>query len=310
MNARHLSHPLLIIGSGPAGYTAGIYAARAKLNPLIVEGKTPGGQLMGTTLVENWPGTSSIFGPQLMIQMKEHAQHCGATTIDEMIERVDFTQYPLQAWTTTGTHITAHAVIIATGATPKRLHCPGEEPYWGRGVTTCAVCDGSLYYNKRVLIVGGGDTAMEDASFMTKFTDQITIIHIRQELSASPIMQERVLGNPHINIVYNATVTEIHGDQRTVTGATIARNNSPHAELLPVDGIFLAIGLKPNSVLFSNQIACDARGYILTHRNTETSIRGVFAAGDVVDARYRQAITSAGEGCKAALDAERFLHTQ
>jgi thioredoxin reductase (NADPH) len=298
---------LIIIGSGPAGLTAGIYAARANLKPLIIKGKNPGGQLMGTTAVENWPGNISINGPQLMINMQEHAAHFGAEFLDESIVSVDFKKKPFTVNTDTGTQLTADSIIIATGASPKRLGCPGEADYWGKGVTTCAVCDGAFYKDRKVVIVGGGDTAMEDASFMLNFTTQITIVHILDKLTASAATQARVINNPHINIIYKTTVSQIHGNGTHVTGATLVDQKTKETRNIDTDAIFVAIGLNPNVAPFKSHLVLNKYGFIEVKDQTNTSIPGVFVAGDVADYRYRQAITSSGAGCMAALDAERYL---
>lgn len=300
-------HKLIILGSGPAGLTAGIYASRAQLAPLIFEGSTPGGQLISTTAVENWPGEKSILGPQLMKNMKEHVKLFGAQLIQETIEHVNFNQRPFRLQSRRGNIFFAHTVIIATGANPKKLGCPGEAEYWSKGVSTCAVCDGAFYKDKKVLIIGGGDTAMEDASFMTNFTQDITIVHILPELTASALMQQRILKNPAIKVIYQSTVTAIEGDGKHVTHVTITNQATGNFEKIPFDAVFVAIGLKPNTALFQGQIELDKGGYILQKHHTETSIPGIFVAGDVTDYRYRQAITSAGSGCMAALDAERYL---
>jgi thioredoxin reductase (NADPH) len=307
MENKNKVHELIIIGSGPAGLTAAIYAARANLKPLVIEGKEPGGQLMGTTAVENWPGEKSILGPTLMINMKEHAKHFGTEFLSESIVKVDFSQRPFIVWTDRDKELKAHSIIVATGAKPNKLNCPGEDTYWGKGVTTCAVCDGAFYADKKVLIVGGGDTAMEDASFMKKFTKDITIVQIKDELTASHAMQKRVLDDPDIEIIYNSTVTEIHGNGQNVTGATITNQDTGETTELSLDGIFIAIGLKPNTAIFEGQLAMGKWGYLEVENNTRTSVEGVFSAGDVADYRYKQAITSAGSGCMAALDAERYL---
>jgi len=306
MNRRNL----IIIGSGPAGLTAGIYAARADLKPLILEGKNPGGQLMGTTAVENWPGEKSIMGPKLMMNMKEHAQAFNCDFLSESATQVDFNRYPFVVTTTHNKTFHANSVIISTGAVPKRLGCPGEDEYWGRGVTTCAVCDGAFYKDKKVVIIGGGDTAMEDASFMTKFTKNITVVQILDTLTASPPMQHRILDNPDIKVIYSSTVKEIHGDGTTVTGVTLLNEKDGLTTKIPADGVFVAIGLHPNTKIFEGQIELDKYGYIKPKKHTMTSVDGVFACGDVTDYRYRQAITSAGSGCMAALDAERYLATR
>lgn len=303
-------HDVVIIGSGPAGLTAGIYTARANLKPLMLEGKKPGGQLMGTSYVENWPGEKSIFGPQLMMNMQNQAKSLGCIMRSEEVAKVDFSQKPFTIWTDKGTELKAHSVIITTGSTPRRLQVPGEDQYWGKGVTTCAACDGAFYKDKKVLIVGGGDTAMEDASFMTKFTKDITVVHILDQLTASHAMKERVLKNPDIKVIYQTTVTEIRGNESHVTHATIANQKTGEKQEIEVDGLFIAIGLSPNTKPFLGQIELDSHGYIVLKTGSRTSIEGVFAAGDVADYTYRQAITSAGSGCKAAFDAERYLCAQ
>lgn len=298
---------VVIIGSGPAGLTAAIYTSRAFLKPLVIEGSTPGGQLIGTTAVENWPGEKSIMGPKLMMNMKEHAQHFGTEFKSSTITNVDLQQRPFSLTTHKGDTILTHSLIIATGASPNKLGCPGEKEYWGKGVTTCAVCDGAFYPNKKVVIVGGGDTAMEDASFMTKFTEDITIVHILDKLTASPSMQKRVLDNPKIKLIYNHTISEIKGNGKHVTEIVISNQKTGESKTLTTDVVFLAIGQKPNTSLFKGQLELDHMGYIKQFSGTKTSIEGVFVAGDVADYQYRQAITSAGTGCMAALDAQRYL---
>lgn len=298
---------LIIIGSGPAGLTSAIYAARAGLKPLIIEGKNPGGQLMSTTAVENWPGEKSIMGPKLMMNMREHAQHFGTTFLPEEITEIDVNVRPFRLITHKKTILTADAIIIATGAIPKRLGCEGEGEYWNKGVTTCAVCDGAFYKNRPIVIVGGGDTAMEDASFMTNFTNSITIIHILEELTASKAMQERVINNPKIKIIYSSAVSKIIGDTHHVTSIEIINQKTKETSIIPTEAVFIAIGLNPNSSMVKNKIALTPSGHIVVTDNTKTSCEGIFAAGDVVDAHYRQAITSAGTGCMAALDAEKYL---
>jgi thioredoxin reductase (NADPH) len=300
---------IIIIGSGPAGLTAGIYTSRANLKPLIIDGKTPGGQLMGTSLVENWPGNKSILGPTLMMNMRDHAKHFGCRFLMEEIVKVDFSQKPFTLWTNRNKELKSHAIIITTGAIPNRLNVPGESEYWGKGVTTCAVCDGAFYPDKKVVIVGGGDTAMEDASFMTKFTDKITIIQIEDKLTASHAMQQKVLNHPSIKIIYNSTVTEFKGDGTHVNEIIVTNKKTNQSEPMQVDGVFLAIGLRPSTEPFKGHIKLNKWGYIEVTDHTKTSVEGVFAAGDAQDYRYRQAITSAGSGCMAALDAERYLHT-
>lgn len=300
---------VVIIGSGPAGLTAGIYAARANLNPVIIEGSTPGGQLMGTSYVENWPGQKRVLGYELMATMRDHATHFGCEFVPGEIASVNLSQRPFTLTINKNDTLTTHSIIVATGATPKRLGVPGEFQYWGKGVTTCAVCDGAFYRDKEVIIVGGGDTAMEDASFMTKFTSSITIVHILDQLTASHAMQQRVLNHPSIRILYSSTVTAIEGDNEHVTQAVITNQITKEQSILKADALFVAIGLNPNSSIFKGQLAIAPNGYIQVENKTHTSVPGVFVAGDVADFRYRQAITSAGAGCMAALDVEHYLHT-
>lgn len=301
---------IIIIGSGPAALTAAIYASRANLHPLVIEGAHPGGQLIGTTAVENWPGNISIMGPQLMINMKEHAQHLGTRFLHSTVTEIKSDQHPFVVTTDKQEQLKAHALIIATGAQAKRLNIPGENTYWGKGVSTCAICDGLFFKDKRIIIVGGGDTAMEDASFMTKFSQDITIVHILDTLTASAAMQERVLHNKHIKIIYNSTVTEIIGNGTQVTQATIINQQTKQQSTIATDAVFIAIGYSPNSAIFKQNIKVDQWGYIVVTNNTHTSIEGIFAAGDVVDYHYRQAITAAGAGCMASLDAERWLRSK
>jgi thioredoxin reductase (NADPH) len=303
----NLTEKLVILGSGPAGLTAAVYGARANLHPLVIEGSQPGGQLMGTTHVENWPGCISILGPTLMIQLRGHAAHFDTRFLSQEVCEVDLHKHPFTLRTTKGLIIQTHALIIATGATYRKLHCLGEDEYWGKGITTCAVCDGAFYQGKKVIIVGGGDTAMEDASFMTNFTNDITVVHILPHFTASYPMQQRVLQNPAIKIIYESTVTEIRGDGNRVTEVVVTHQKTGEKTIVAADGIFIAIGLRPNTTLFKGQLELDKHGYILLKDTTHTSIAGVFAAGDVADYRYRQAITSAGTGCAASLDAERYI---
>lgn len=300
-------HQLIIIGSGPAGLTAGIYAGRANLEPIIIDGSKPGGQLMGTTLVENWPGEKSIMGPELMMRMRSQAEHCGARFVPGDVEKADLSQRPFTLWTTKGEKLQAKSIIIASGSTPLKLNCPGEEQYWGRGVSTCPVCDGAFYKNKKVVIVGGGDSAMEAAQFMTNFTKHITIVHIKEALTASAAMQEKVISNPDITFIYNSTVSAINGDGTHITGVEITNQQTKAKTTLATDGVFITIGLKPNTNPFKGQLETTPYGYIKVTDHTKTSVEGVFAAGDVFDDRYKQAIVAAGSGCKAALDAERYL---
>lgn len=300
------THNIIIIGSGPAGLTAAVYAGRAFLKPVVIEGPNPGGQLMGTTTVENWPGEKSVMGPQLMMNIKDHAKHFGAQFVSNSVTKVDFSQRPFTIITGKET-LKTNSVIIAAGASPNKLGCPGEEEYWGKGVTTCAVCDGAFYPEKEVIIIGGGDTAMEDASFMTKYTDKITIIHILDKLTASPAMQKRVLDNPKIKIIYSSTITNIKGDGSHVTEVEITNQETKEKQTLKTEVVFLAIGQKPNTELFKDQLNMDKMGYLDLKDNTKSSVEGVFVAGDIADYRYKQAIVSAGSGCMAALDTQRYL---
>lgn len=300
-------YPVIIIGAGPAGLTAGIYTARAHLKPLIIEGPKPGGQLMGTSMVENWPGEKSILGPTLMMNMIAHAKHAGCEFLSQAVTQVDFSQKPFRITTNKQRELLSEAVIIATGAQPNTLNCPGEKEYWGKGVTTCAVCDGAFYPDKQVVIIGGGDTAMEDASFMTKFTNKITVIQNKEQLTACTAMQERVLENPAIKIIYNSSVGEFKGNGTHLTHVIVKNNKTGAQDELPADGAFLAIGMRPTTAPFVNQVELDQWGYIKAYDHTKTSVPGIFVAGDVADYRYRQAITSAGVGCMAALDVEHYL---
>lgn len=303
-----MKEQLIIIGSGPAALTAAVYAARARLNPLIIEGPKPGGQLMGTTYVENWPGNERILGPELIKNLRKHAESVGTRFLYEEVTHVETTDRPFIVKTKSNKEFTTDALIVATGATPKKLGVPGEEEYWGKGVTTCAVCDGAFYKDKKVVIIGGGDSAMENASFMTNFTKNITIVHILDTLTASKAMQERILKNPTIKIIYSSKVTEIQGNGANVTSLSIVNAQTEEKTILDTDAVFIAIGLTPNTSIFKGQLELTAYGYIKQINATETSVHGIFAAGDVIDSRYRQAITSAGSGCMAALDAERFLN--
>ncbi len=301
-----IKHKLIIIGSGPAGLTAAIYAARADLQPILFEGDKPGGQLMGTSLVENWPGYDEIMGPVLMLKMRAQAEKLGTIFKSESIIKLE--KKDIFILTTNKQTYLADAVIIATGSNYKKLNCPGEDLYWGKGVTTCAVCDGAFYRNKPVAVIGGGDTAMEDALFMTKFTDQITIIHILDKLTASKVLQKRVLENKNIKIIYNSLVIKYTGDNQHLKSLTYKNLQTNQESILLVDASFTAIGLKPNTDFLPPEVQKTTYGHIVTQfESTRTSLPGLFAAGDVVDAIYRQAITSAGSGCKAALDAEKYL---
>ncbi|MBP9765089.1 thioredoxin-disulfide reductase [Candidatus Babeliales bacterium] len=300
-------HPLIIIGAGPAGLTAAIYAARANLNPIVIQGPKPGGQLMGTTVIENWPGSESITGPELMINMMNHAKKFNVTMIDGSVTSLDLTKRPFTIVVDGKQSLQAHSIIITTGATPNKLRCPGEEEFWGKGVSTCAVCDGAFYRNQHVIVVGGGDSSMESASFLHRNGNQVTIVHIGATLTASHAMQQRVLGKSGFNIIYNSTVTEIKGQDGKVIGATVTNQKTHESQFIASDAVFLAIGLKPNTDIIANQLDRTTFGHVKVHDLVKTSVPGVFSAGDVQDPKYRQAIVSSGFGCIATLEAERYL---
>ena len=300
-------HKLIIVGSGPAGLTAAIYASRSNLQPLVLKGPKPGGQLMGTTIIENWPGSKNISGPELMMTMLDQAAQLGTNMIDETAISIDVSSRPFKVTTQEGSTFFTQAAIIATGVTPHRLGCPGEHEYWGKGVSTCAVCDGAFYHKRKVIIVGGGDSAMESASFLNKYENDITIVHIKEAFTASHVMQQRVLSQPHIKTIFNSTVTEILGDGKNITGAIITNMNTQETMHIPADGIFLAIGARPNSNVVKGSIDISPYGHIKTDHNVKTSVAGIFAAGDVHDVHYKQAIVSSAFGCMAAIEAERYL---
>jgi thioredoxin reductase (NADPH) len=300
---------IVIIGSGPAGLTAAVYAARGNLAPLVIEGIEAGGQLMLTTEVENYPGfVDGVMGPELMELMRKQAARFGTEYLTEDVTAVDFATRPFELRTGDQT-IHAHSVVIATGATARMLEIPGERELLGHGVSTCATCDGFFFRDQELVVVGGGDSAVEEAIFLTKFATKVTVIHRRDQLRASKIMQERAFENDKIDFVWDSVVTEISGNGK-VQGARIKNVKTGEERELPVGGVFVAIGHIPNTALFEGQLEMTG-GYIVTPKDgTETSVPGVFAAGDVVDFRYRQAITAAGMGCMAAMDAERFLEVQ
>jgi thioredoxin reductase (NADPH) len=301
---------VLIIGSGPAGYTAAVYAARAMLNPILVQGIQPGGQLTITTEVENWPGDTHVQGPDLMVRMEEHAKAMGAEVISDYISSLDLSVRPFVAMADSGTMFTADAVILATGAQARWLGLPSEEKFKGFGVSACATCDGFFYRGKEVVVIGGGNTAVEEALFLTNFATKVTLIHRRDSLRAEKIMQDRLFRHPKIEVLWNHGVDEVVGDE-TPLGVTAVR--ARHVETgaiteVPCAGFFVAIGHAPASELVKDQLELHNGGYVKVQPGTtQTSVPGVFAAGDLTDHVYRQAITSAGMGCMAALDAERFL---
>jgi thioredoxin reductase (NADPH) len=299
---------VIIIGSGPAGYTAAVYAARAKLNPLVFEGSvTAGGALMKTTDVENFPGfPDGIIGPELMDSMRKQAERFGAELVPDDVVAVDLAAQPKVVRTETGTFL-ARAVIIATGSRYKELDVPGEKQLSGRGVSWCATCDGFFFREKDIAVIGGGDSALEEATFLTRFGKSVTVVHRRDTLRASKIMQDRAFANPKIRFLWDSEVVEMAGDQK-LTGLRVRNTRTGREQVVPADGVFIAIGHSPRSELFTGQLATDPDGYLLVEQpSTRTAIEGVFACGDVVDRTYRQAVTAAGTGCSAAIDAERWL---
>jgi thioredoxin reductase (NADPH) len=302
-------YDIVILGSGPAGLTAAIYAARALVKTLVIGGTISGGQLMLTTEVENFPGfASGIQGPELMLEMRKQAQHFGAEVIDENVESVDFKQKPKRI-VFGNRSVTASAVIIATGSSAKWLGVASEQKLRGRGVSSCATCDGYFFRDKRVAVVGGGDTAVEEALFLTKYATEVVVIHRRDKLRASKIMQRRAFANPKIRFLWDSVVDDVLG-QNKVEGLKIKNLKTGELSMLPCDGVFVAIGFTPNTSVFQGQIELDEKGYVVVRNNTESNAEGVFVAGDVHDYKYRQAITAAGEGCKAASDALAYLDTQ
>lgn len=299
-------YDVIIIGSGPAGYTAGIYTSRARLNALIITGSLPGGQLMTTSEVENYPGfPNGIFGPELMMNMRQQAERFGTTVIDDEAIRVDFKNTPFKI--TTGNGIfESEAVLICTGASPRKLGIRGEQVFAGRGVSYCATCDGPFFKGEDIVVVGGGDTALEEATFLTKFGRSVKIVHRRDSLRASKILQNKAFENPKIEFLWNQVVSDIRGNKK-IASVVVRDVYNGKEQKITAGALFVAIGHDPNTSIFRGQLELDDKGYILLKNNTATSVEGVFAAGDVHDHRYRQAITAGGFGCMAALDAEKWL---
>ncbi|HLA24305.1 MAG TPA: thioredoxin-disulfide reductase [bacterium] len=297
---------VIVLGSGPAGLTAAIYTTRAGLHPLVIAGAEAGGQLMLTTEVENYPGFADpILGPDLMANMRAQAERVGAEFLSEDATAVDLAG-PFRVTVQSGDAHEAHALIVATGATAKLLGLPGEQRLMGRGVSTCATCDGFFFRNRDVLVIGGGDTAMEEALYLAKLAKSVTVVHRRDHLRASRIMAERAMEHEKIDFLWNSVVRDILGDGK-VSGVRLEDLKSGHVSQRPTDGVFVAIGHKPNTELFVGKVAMDENGYIMRTTRSMTSVAGVFAAGDVHDHTYRQAVTAAGYGCEAAMDAERWL---
>lgn len=302
---------ILIIGSGPAGWTAAIYGARAMRDVLVVTGIQPGGQLTITTDVENYPGFSEIQGPELMVKMQEHALAMGAKLAEDHISDVDFSSRPFKAVGDSGTTYTADTVIVSTGAQAKWLGLPSEDKFQGFGVSACATCDGFFYRDKEVLVIGGGNTAVEEALFLTNFASKVTLIHRRDSLRSEKILQDRLFKNPKVEIIWDSQLEEIVGDEKpvlSVTGARVKNVKTGEITDVPAHGVFIAIGHAPSTELFNGKLAMKPNGYLITAPDsTATDVPGVFAAGDVTDETFRQAVTAAGMGCMAALEAERFM---
>ena len=307
-------HDIIVIGSGPAGFTAGLYASRANLDVLLFEGYQPGGQLTITTDVENFPGfENGVQGPEMMDIFRRQAQKFGAKCIFETIEKVDFSKRPFIVTNDSGKEYSANAIIIATGATARLLGLPSEKTYWGAGISACATCDGFFYRGKKVIVVGGGDTALEEANYLTHFAESVTVVHRRQEFRASKIMVDRTKANPKIKFELDSVVDEFLGESnamgiKSLTGVRLLNKVTGATKEIPTDGAFIAIGHVPNTTVFEGILDMDEEKYLITKgKSTYTNVPGVFACGDVQDHTYRQAITAAGSGCSAAIDAERWL---
>jgi len=300
------TYEVIIIGSGPAGYTAGVYTSRAKLNTLLISGSLPGGQLMTTSEVENYPGfPNGIFGPELMMNMRQQAERFGAKLLDDEVVEVNFKKRPFGI-KTHGQEFRSESVVICTGASPRKLGLRAEQEFAGKGISYCATCDGPFFKGEDIAVVGGGDTAIEEATFLTKFGKSVKIIHRKDFLRASKILQEKAFENPKIDFVWDHVVSDIGGNKK-INSISVRNLRTGEERRIPVGGLFVAIGHEPNTSIFKGQLELDDRGYIVLTKNTRTSVDGVFAAGDVHDYRYRQAITAGGFGCMAALDVEKWL---
>jgi len=303
------SFDVIIIGAGPAGYTAGIYCSRARHDTLIISGLLPGGQLMNTTDVENYPGFSDgIMGPDLMQVMRKQTERMGTTIIDDVVVDVDFRHKPFKVLTASE-EFESKTIIVCTGATPRKIGITGEQTFAGKGVSYCATCDGAFFREQHIAVVGGGDSCMEEATFLTKFASRVHIIHRRDKFRASKIMQERALNNEKIQVHWNSIVKDIKGDEK-VQQIILTDTKTNEETSLDMGGVFVAIGHEPNTELFKDQLELDENGYIILKNNTQTSIEGIFSAGDVHDHRYRQAVTAAGYGCMAAIDVDKYLATE
>ena len=300
---------VIIVGSGPAVLTAALYTARANLKPLLVEGLEAGGQLMLTTMVENWPGfRDGIMGPDLMAEMRAQAERFGAEVMQGNVTKIDLQSRPFTLSFANGKSVTADSLIIATGASARWLEIGSDRKLSGHGVSTCATCDGYFFRGRPIAVVGGGDSAMEEAIYLTRFASKVTVVHRRDTLRASKIMQDKAFANPKIEFIWDSEVSDVlDGGKGEVTGVVVRNLKTLHETTVPLDGVFIAIGHTPNTSLFVGQIDLDENGYIRTHAGSKTNVAGVFAAGDVQDHIYRQAITAAGSGCMAAIDAERYL---